>query len=199
MTTINDVVIEGIIVHKFVTPKIVILTINTGNATVEPNYPKVLFFGQFIEEIEKGFEVKDHVQITGNIQSSKYKPNIKNQNTISIFGESITRSDFINSKTFTNKFEILGTITSIEKIVHNIVKMKVLTTKHDRISFVSLVYYTDNPDQILEQFKVEDTVHINGCIQTTKKESNGEIHHFENYVINTIEHADTDVEQTNND
>ena len=77
--------------------------------------------------------------------------------------------------------------------------MKVLTTKHDRISFVSLVYYTDNPDQILEQFKVEDTVHINGCIQTTKKESNGEIHHFENYVINTIEHADTDVEQTNND
>lgn len=197
MTTTNDVILQGIIVHKFVTPKIAILTINTGNATPEPNYPKVLFFGDFIEDIEKNYEVKDQVKITGNIQSSRYKPGIKNQNTISIFGESIEPSVPTTKEvpgieqplvqyTFINEIKISGTVINIEKPFHNLIKLKVLTHKNDRISFVTLVHYTDNPDSILNEIAKDDFVNIIGCVQTTKKESKGETHYFENYVATLI-------------
>lgn len=197
MTSINDVVLEGIIVHKFVTPKIAILTINTGSATPEPNYPKVLFFGDFIKDIENNYEVKDHVKITGNIQSSRYKPGIKNQNTISIFGESIEHSQTTMEESFgiatgtpfykfQNEIKISGTITLIEKVFGNLIRLKVLTNKNSRISFVTLVHYTETPDDILEQFKKDDNICVIGCVQTTKKEKNGETHYFENYVANVI-------------
>jgi hypothetical protein len=201
MTSINDVMLEGIIVHKFVTPKIAILTINTGNATPEPNYPKVLFFGDFIKDIEINYEVKDHVKIIGNIQSSRYKPGIKNQNTISIFGEGIEHSKTTMKETFgvetsasyykfKNEIKISGSLISIEKAYKNLVKLKVLTKKNDRISFVTLVHYTDDPDAILNQFAKDDDVCIIGCVQTTKKENNGETHYFENYVANVIAKAE---------
>ena len=197
MTTINDVILEGIIVHKFVTPKIAILTINTGNATPEPNYPKVLFFGDFIKDIEENYEVKDQVKIQGNIQSSRYKPGIKNQNTISIFGESIqhskpTTKEIPNMEepliqyNFANEIKISGTVINIDKPFHNLVKLKVLTHKNDRISFVTMVHYTDNPNAILDKIAKDDFVNIVGCVQTSKKESNGETHYFENYVATLI-------------
>jgi hypothetical protein len=201
MTSINDVMLEGIIVHKFVTPKIAILTINTGNATPEPNYPKVLFFGDFIKDIEMNYEVKDHVKIIGNIQSSRYKPGIKNQNTISIFGEGIEHAKTAIKETFgvdttasyykfKNEIKISGKLIAIEKVYRNLIRLKVLTRKNDRISFVTLVYYTDEPDIILNQFAKDDDVCIIGCVQTTKKENNGETHYFENYVANSIAKAE---------
>ena len=86
---VNDVTIQGTIVHKFVTPKIAILTISTGNATSIVNYPKVLFFGDLREQVEKNYEVKDHVTIKGNIQSSRKKEGVVKQVRQSIFAESI--------------------------------------------------------------------------------------------------------------
>ena len=201
MTSTNDVMLEGIIVHKFVTPKIAILTINTGNATPEPNYPKVLFFGDFIKDIEMNYEVKDHVKVIGNIQSSRYKPGIKNQNTISIFGEGIEHAETAIKETFgvetttsyykfKNEIKISGKLIAIEKVYRNLIRLKVLTRKNDRISFVTLVYYTDEPDVILNQFAKDDDVCVIGCVQTTKKENNGETHYFENYVANSIARAE---------
>ena len=52
--------------------------------------------------------------------------------------------------------------------------------------FVTIVHYTDNPNENLEKFRKDDVVCILGCVQTTKKEKNGETHYFENYVANVI-------------
>ena len=197
MTNINDVILEGAIVHKFVTPKIAILTINTGNATPTQNFPKVLFFGDFIADIEKNYEVKDHIKVTGNIQSSRRKPNVKNQNMIAIFGESIEKSDSVMKQAFgvetdksfykfTNEIKVAGTIIAIEKAFNNLIRLRVSAVKNGRQSFINMVHYTSTPDTILTDFKVGDEVCILGCVQTTKKESNGEVHHFENYVANEI-------------
>lgn len=197
MTTTNDVILEGIIVHKFVTSQIAILTINTGNATLKPNFPKVLFFGDIIETINKDYNVKDQVKILGNIQSSRYKPGIKNQNTISIFGEGIEHSKPIPRNVpgfenpiyhynFMNEIKIAGTVMNIEKTFRNLIKIKVLTHKNGRISFVTMAYYTDNPDKLLNEIKKDDFVNIIGCVQTSKKEVNGETRHFENYVATAI-------------
>lgn len=197
MVNINDVILEGVIVHKFVTPKIAILTIGTGSATPTPNHPKVLFFGDFIDEIDKNYEVKDHVKITGNVQSSRRKPNVKNQNTIAIFGESIIKSQSVMKQTFgietdnssymyQNEMKISGKLIGIQKAFSNMVRIVVLTQKNDRDSFVTMVHYTENPEKIMDEFKKDDMVCVIGCVQTTKKLIHGETHHFENYVANEI-------------
>lgn len=197
MTNINDVLLEGAIVHKFVTPKIAILTINTGNATHTPNFPKVLFFGDFIEDIDKNYEVRDYVKIIGNIQSSRRKPNVPNQNTIAIFGEGIEKSENVmkeafgievesSAHRFRNEIKVAGQLIGIQKTFNNLVRLVVLTNKNNRESFVTMVHYNQDPDKVLETFKKGDNVCIIGCVQTTKKENNGEIHHFENYVANEI-------------
>ena len=197
MTNMNNVILEGVIVHKFVTPKIAILTIGTGNATPTPNYPKVLYFGDFIKTIEENYNVGDHVKATGNIQSSKKRSDIKNQNLVSIFGEGIEKSESIMKEKFgiesdnsfyrfKNEINIAGEVTKIEQTFSNIVKIRVLTNKNNRISYVNMVYYTDKPEMLLSDYHVGDNVGIIGCVQTTKKSKDGETHHFENYVINEI-------------
>lgn len=194
MITKNNVLLEGLVVHKFVTDQVAILTINTGSATPKNNYPKILFFGDIIKNIEKNIEVQDNVRIDGNIQSSKHKPNIPNQKTVSIFGENITKlaptSTENPSPYFTNKIEISGKIFNIDKVYDNLIKFKILTNKNNHISFVPLFYYTDTPDDVLKEFKKEDIVDITGCVQTIKKESHGKFHFFENYVITDIHHKE---------
>lgn len=197
MVNINEVILEGVIVHKFVTPKIAILTIGTGNATPTKNFPKVLFFGETITEIEKEYEVGNHIKVTGNIQSSRRKPNVPNQNMVAIFGETIEKSESIMKQTFgveteksqynfKNEIKIAGRLTAIDKRFDNLVRIRISTRKNNRASYVNLAYYTNNPEKIISEFSVGDNVCVVGCVQTTKKEAHGQINHFENYVINEI-------------
>lgn len=197
MTNINEVILEGTIVHKFVTPKIAILTINTGTATPTKNFPKILFFGETISVIEKEYDVGHHIKATGNIQSSRRKPNVPNQNMIAIFGETIEKSESIMKQTvgidtdksqynFRNEIKIAGKLTAIEKRFDNLVRIRISTRKNDRASYVNLAYYTNNPDKIMGELSIGDNVCAIGCVQTTKKEAHGQINHFENYVANEI-------------
>ena len=78
--------------------------------------------------------------------------------------------------------ELIG----IQKTFNNLVRLVVLTNKNNRESFVTMVHYNQAPDKVIETLKKGDNVCIIGCVQTTKKENNGEIHHFENYVANEI-------------
>ena len=197
MQTRNDVYLNGTIVHKFVTPKIAILTIGTGNATPTQNFPKVLFFGYIIKEIDEKYNIGDHVDIVWNIQSSRRRPDIKNQNMVSIFGETIKFSESVMKETFgidvgektfryKNEINICGKVTGIEKKYSNLVKIRVETHKNDRLSYVNLVHYTNNPEKLLSEIKTGDNVYIIGCVQTTKKGTGDDIHHFENYVATEI-------------
>ena len=144
MLNINDVMLEGVIVHKFVTEKVAILTIDTGKSTPAKNFPKVLYFGESIKDIDKNYDVGNSVKITGNIQSSRRDPNIKNQNTVSIFGETIQHSEPIGTDengnhTFNeeNSFIVAGMVTHTEKTFDNLVRVRISTKKNGRQSIGS--------------------------------------------------------------
>ena len=197
---VNNVTVQGVIVHKFVTPKIAILTIMTKTAAPKPNYPKVLFFGDLRDAVESDFEKGDHVYVTGNIQSSKARPGIKNQSLISVFGESIDHSQSVMEKTFNidadssykpfiNSIELAGLVTRIECPTDNMIRMCVSVRKNGRQSFVTVIHYTNKPEEILASIHVNDQVYIVGSIQTPKKESNGTVKHYENYVAFEITKA----------
>lgn len=193
-STENEVLLQGTIVHKFVTPDVAILTINTGNATPVPNYPKVLFFGDLRTKVESDFNLRDHVTIKGNIQSSKKKENVKNQIMQSIFGESIehTASTMQNAfgiesknsyKPFVNTFKVAGHVLAIECPSPKVIRLTIRTKKNGHISFAKYVYYTQEPEKFLSRIHPQDFLCAVGCVQTSKVANNGETRHYQNYVL----------------
>lgn len=197
VNNINDVTVQGIIVHKFVAPKIVILTVKTKTSTNKFNFPKVLFFGELKDKVEKEFNNGDHVCITGNIQSSKPRPGIKNQSLVSIFGESIETSHSMMEQTFNiniensykpyaNIFELAGLVTRIECPVDNMFRIIIMTKKNNHLSFIPTIFYTKEPEKVLKTIHVNDYVYALGMVQTPRKENNGETKYYENYVLSEI-------------
>ncbi|MBQ2389165.1 MAG: hypothetical protein II305_03840 [Clostridia bacterium] len=189
----NNVVLQGIIVHKFVTPKAVILTVNTKNATPKPNFPKVVFTGELRNKVAELYEVGNHVRVTGNIQSLRPRPDVQNQRLVSIYGETIelTKSAMNNAfdidsedsyKPFVNAIEIAGTVSRVEALSPGILRMKVSVQKNGRLSFVPLVQFTDKAKEVAEKIHVGDQVYVIGCVQTVKKNTHNVEKHFENYI-----------------
>ena len=191
---VNDVLIQGKVVHKFTTDKVTLLTVNTGRATSVPNYPKIVFFGNLKDEAAK-FEKGDSVKITGNIQSSKRNPAIKNQITLTVFGESIAPAETQFQQAFgvpgvyaapVNHFMLAGTITSIDVPSKNIVRLTVRCVKNNRISFVQLVYFSNYPEKVITEYLPGTYVRVIGHIQTDKQEKNGEMRYYQSFVVSEL-------------
>lgn len=192
--SINEVTVQGVIVHQFCTDKVAILTINTGNSTPVINYPKVVFFDK-LDEISKDYKVGDHVCVKGNIQSSKRKSEIKNQITQSIFGETIKKTQSLmenafnitsvkNSyKPFENTFRVAGTIVSLRPLTANTLGITLRTHKNGHVSFVRLVHFAKNMDKLLSELHPGDFVCGVGCVQTAKKNTKKGVSHFEDFVV----------------
>lgn len=197
MNNINEVILQGKIVHKFVHKGIAILTVNTGTSTNKINFPKVTFFGSLRNDVAANYVVGDHVSIEGWIQSIRPSERIGNQNLINIYGKKIQKtpslleSAFDSSlrgsyKPFKNEFKVCGKVLFIENPAKGLVKMTVAAFHGPRPSFVSLAYYTRNPEKVLEEIKEGDIIAAIGCVQTGKKKIKGEVKHFENYVVSEI-------------
>lgn len=193
MNYVNEVVLQGTIVGKFVTPKTVTLTINTGNATKVPNYPRVVFFGELRDDIVSNYKKGDHVKVTANIQSSMRNEKNKGRSLINIFGDGIEPTKTVMESTFNvsdnnsykpyvNSIQLAGSITRIKPITDNLFNVTVLTRKNNRLSLVTLAYYTNNAQAFTDNYKVKDEVFVIGNIQTAKKNFNGETRYFQNYV-----------------
>lgn len=184
MKTENTVTLRGTIVHLFYTDKVAIVTIKA--ITELPNTPKILFFGELIEKVVANYGVDDLVEITGNIQSSKRKPNVEHQQLISIFGESIHKISDIPNRMESNSFTLAGTCLYVQKKCENLLKIKVVTVKCGHVSFVECDYYTSTPDEILERFYKGQTLRITGSVQTVKRIKGTEIRYYQNYVVRHI-------------
>lgn len=194
----NNVLLKGTIVHKFVTPDVAILTINTGKSTPVVNFPKVLFFGDLRSEVEEKYDMGDHVTVTGNIQSSKRKETIKNQIMQSVFAESISETESLmekafgictdsSYKTYENSFNIAGEVMSLDCPTDSMVRMTIRTYKNNRVSFARYVYYTTDVESVLSAVHPKDWIYAVGCIQTNKvHRKNGETQYFQNYVLTEI-------------
>lgn len=192
--TTNDVTLQGGIVHKFSAPKVTILTLVTKNNASVANYPKVVFFGDMKDEADK-FEKGDCVKVTGNIQSSKRKPEIKNQVLTSVFAESIESAkssmeenfdvigDFVPYK---NEFKISGSVVAVDTSAKGIFNITVRTDKNSRPSFVKLTRFVKGKSYLATEVCVGDYVYVLGHVQTHKSDASGETKYFQNYVITEI-------------
>lgn len=190
--TINDVTLQGVIVYKFSAPKVTILTIATGNSTNVPNYPKAVFFGPLKEQADT-FEKGDCVKVTGNIQSSKRNPEIKNQVLISVFAEGIEAAKTAMEEAFDiegnfvqykNEFKLSGAVVSVDIAASNILNITVRTDKNGRPSFVKLTKFLRGKNSI--DIHPGEFVYVLGQIQTHKSETENGTNYFQNYVISEI-------------
>lgn len=186
--TSNDVSLQGVIVHKFSAPKVTILTLSTGNATPVPNYPKVVFFGELKNDADT-YEKGDFVQVSGNIQSSKRNPEIKNQVLESIFAESIKGAKSSMEENFDvegryipykNEFKLSGTVVASDLSTENILNITVRTDKNNRPSFVRLTKFLKGRNV---DIRIGDYVYILGHVQTHKSETENGIKYYQNYVV----------------
>lgn len=192
--TINDVVLQGRIVHKFSAPKVTILTLATRNANSVSNYPKVVCFEELKNEADK-FEKGDYVEVKGNIQSSKRNPEIKNQVLISIFAESVKEAKSVMEKTFAvegnyipqvNEFRLSGTVVSVDNPAGNILNVTVRTDKNNRPSFVKLTRFLKGGSDPVIDVRPGDFVYILGHVQTHRSDARDETKYFQNYVISEL-------------
>ena len=191
---LNEAVIQGRIVHKYAADKATILTISTGRATISPDYPKVVFFGSMKDEANK-YSTGSFVKVVGNIQSSRRNPKIKNQMTLSIFGETIEpastqfEEDHGIPGTYANvinHFRLAGTITAIDIPAKNIVRLTVRCVKNKRQSFVTIIYFSKNPANVIAEHLPGSFVRVSGSVQTTRNEKRGETRYFQNYVASEL-------------
>lgn len=192
--TINDVVLQGKIVHKFSAPKVTILTLATRNSTSVSNYPKVVFFEALKEAADK-FDKNDYVEITGNIQSSKRDPSIKNQVLISIFAESINGAKSEMEEAFCvegnyisqiNEFRISGPVVAVDNPASNILNITVRTDKNGRPSFVKLTRFLKGKSDPALDVRPGDFIYVLGHVQTHKSDAHDETKYFQNYVISEL-------------
>ena len=192
--TINELVLQGGIVHKLSTSDVTILTITTGNITSIKNYPKVVCFREAKEQADK-FKEGDYVRVTANIQSSKRNPKIKNQALESIFAESVEEAKSVMEEKFNvegyfvayqNELKICGPVVSTSSLAGNVCNIVVRTMKNDRLSFVKLTKFIKSPNDPALAIAPGDYVYALGHIQTRKKEVNGKPHTFQNCVISEI-------------
>ncbi len=197
----NDVVAQGVIVHKYSTDKVTILTISTGKATQVVNYPKFVFFGEAKAEADK-FEKYDNVQIKGNVQSSRRTKDGKRFTTQSCYGEEIKRTPRdmermfgINDGKFedpVNHVELAGELVSVEATTEGILKILLRTVKNGRVSNVQIFEFTNKAKEKAEKLHKGDNVCVVGTIQTIKKErinketSESEAAYYENVVAKVL-------------
>ena len=195
--TINEVVLQGAVAYKFSNAEATVLTLIVGGTTNVSNYPRVVCFGETKKQADQ-FEKGDFVKVTGNIQSSKRKPKIKNQSLESVFAETVEKAKTDMEETFSvdghyvsnkNSFKIGGEVTGTESLAGNIYNITVKTTKNNRLSFVKLTRFVKSTEDVTLSVNPGDYVYVLGHIQTRKKTENGVTQYFQNYVISEITKA----------
>lgn len=195
----NEVFERGTIVNKFVTEKATLLTLAVRTPKVV-NYPKFVFFGELAKDVAENYNEKDHVDVTGNIQSSKRVVDGKAVYSQSLFGESISPSPKLMESSFGkdigNKFDdpvntvkVFGEVASIFSPSSNIVQFTIRTEKNGHLSFVKAFLFSRNSGKILESFHKGDSVYMVGEVQTPRKEKDGVMNYFENVVVKEIQKA----------
>jgi len=197
----NDVIGQGVIVHKYSTPKVTILTVSTGRATSVPNYPKFVCFNEAKEKADKMNE-RDHVTILGNVQSSVRTREDRRYITQAIYADDVYETPRAMEKAFgikngeyegpVNQVSIAGELASVATPTDNILRITVRTVKNGRRSNVRAFYFTNRAKEIAESLKPGDNVCFIGTIQTTKKDrpidgtDEVETVHYENVVIRSL-------------
>ena len=193
--TVNEVVLQGKIKDVFYKDNVTVLTLAVGiELSSRHNFPQVLCFREAKKQADQ-FKKDDSVKITGNIQSSRRNPNIKNQVLVSILAETVESAKSRMEEAFNvqgafvkpqNSFCVAGKVSDVELHASNVCNITVKTYKNGHVSFVRLVRYMKSPQDSALTIAPDDYVYALGQVQTTKKEENGKFYYYQNYVANEI-------------
>ena len=192
---VNEVAIQGRLIHKYSTEKTTILTVNVGRPGTTPDYPKIVFFGPAKEDAAK-YETGSFVKITGNIQSSKKNPNIKNQVLVSIFGESISPAETQFEKDFdvpgiyapiVNHFRLAGNIVSVDIPSKNVARFTVRCHTNGHLSLIPIVYFSKDPAKVVAEHLPGTFVRAYGSVQTSKTVKNGASRYYQSYIATELQ------------
>ena len=151
--TSNEVNLQGKIVYKYSTPKATMLTLSIKNPlTSVKNFPNIVFFGEAKRQADT-FNEQDFVKVIAHLQSSKRNPAIKNQITLSIFGDQICGAKSTMETNFNvegdyfpykNEFKLAGPAIASRAIAENLHEITIKTEKGGRPSFVKLTKFINN-------------------------------------------------------
>ena len=203
MNDINELLIRGFIVNKFVpeNTNIVILTISVASKKSNmPNYPKVVFFGNEAKEANK-FNLYDNIEVVAEIQTRRKIVDESKTYTQSIVGKSIKETSRTLSAAFSdnlggaylhpeNSVKIKGTVRQTYLVSDNVLSLTIETFIQQRHSFIKCFIYGKQAKRYIESLTAGTEVVALGEIQTLKKSLNGETAYFENVVIKEIKHLE---------
>ncbi len=150
----------------------ILVRIHTGRS----NVPEVLITNPTLKE-NFNFKVGDKIIVFANIQSSIYK----NRRSTTLLAFSIRELVYGNHEEF-NSFELSGEVVKIVS-TQEYLTLVIRTNQNNHESFVPTVFY--HRDRYLDTIEVGDEISVSGIIQTSKKEINNEIRHYQNYVGST--------------
>ena len=177
---VNKVELCGSIVHIFRSVNWLVVTLSVSVKTGMRDYPKVFWFDDMIEKIDKDFQVGDRVEITGSLRTSKAHP------TTSIAGETIVMTTgWIDAKFYPsmeykpdrNEVLLKGSFVRVyaPKPDLAIITLKIIIDDHTYFPQISC--FGRNAIKAAD-IKEDDTVYIVAHIQTKKTDTeNGTQYH----------------------
>ena len=150
----------------------ILVRIHTGRS----NVPEVLITNPTLKE-NFNFKVGDKIIVFANIQSCVHK----NKRSTTLLAFNIRPVVDTNYEVY-NSFELSGEVVKIVS-TQEYLTLVIRTNQNNHESFVPTVFY--HRDRYLESIEVGDEISVSGIIQTSKKEINNEIKHYQNYVGST--------------
>ena len=73
MDHVNQVELRGSIVHKYRAGNWLTITLATGNQT-KRDYPSIYWYDEFVEEIDRNYNIGDRVNVVGTLRTSRAHP-----------------------------------------------------------------------------------------------------------------------------
>ena len=140
------------------------------------NFPEILITNPTLKE-HFNYDIGDRIIVFANIQSCTHK----NKRTTTLLAFSIRPVVDTNYEVY-NSFELAGEVVRITSTKECHILL-IRTNQNNHESFVPTVFY--HMDRYLETIEVGDEISVSGIIQTSKKEINNEIKHYQNYVGST--------------
>lgn len=181
----NEVIASGVIVNRFDTPKVTLITlmVRGGRKFDKRNYPQFTLNTEEVKEAAKDFKTGDHVTIHGYIATSLDKKNNEFKDIIRATSIERTKSK-LKELTLesigkirdipTADFFVAGTVTKLEIFKNSTVHMLIRTTVDGKSAVGSFLYFPYSLEEHISDIQVGKRVCVVGEIQTSvKKEENG--------------------------
>lgn len=140
------------------------------------NFPEILITNPTLKE-HFNYNIGDRIIVFANIQSCIHK----NKRSTTLLAFNIRPVVDTNYEVY-NSFELSGEVVKIVS-TQEYLTLVIRTNQNNHESFVPTVFY--HRDRYLDTIEVGDEISVSGIIQTSKKEINNEIRHYQNYVGST--------------